>query len=56
LKPDCVIRASGHRQTQARHEEDKQGVPHPRSKFHCVDFSTGQQRGMPWIARTSNAR
>jgi hypothetical protein len=29
LKPGCVIRARGHRQTQARHEEDKQGVPHP---------------------------
>jgi hypothetical protein len=29
VEPGCAMRARGHRQTQARHEEDKQGVPHP---------------------------
>jgi hypothetical protein len=28
LKPGCAMRGRGHRQTQARHEEDKQGIPH----------------------------
>jgi hypothetical protein len=45
LKPDCVIRARGHRQTEARHEEDKARPFRIRDpNFIVLIFPVGSKR------------